>query len=524
MHKEIIPAIPKKIFDRISKNLVEPGATVLPGSECSDYPEGIPLPEGLRVRTVKGVELRFILDDERISETVRGRPTVAFVLEVARKRVRIQQLIGLGKFGEEEYREEFPGSHRLKETKEEVRPVTVGEALEDWYISRQNTFGPNTDKDYVRAIRNQLIPMKLPGGMIRDDDYVPPRPDYAPPQEWSLSRYEGGPVRSVDPSDTKILGHLAIHCLTDVTVNAIRTQLLCEVGIKRVNNIMAPLRGAIERQVAMKMVSVNPFDLVKPLKKTEVVLDDSDKSDRVSNRRRGKPLDQNNLDLPLPDDETGSFLQEEGDPDPLSVDDVFKVLSELDAPMKNQLTFAFWTGLRTGELIGLRVSDLQLENDRILIRRSVSRGIQKTTKTDKQRWVHLLPPAKAALLAQIKLMGAPGGWVFPNPFTRERWANESKITKRWTRALEKAGVRYRKPYQTRHTYASMLLSAGENIMYVAGQMGHADWSMLVKVYGRWLPSGAGTQAGAMVTTANINNWEHLGKLIDAGDALAAAVQ
>lgn len=50
-------------------------------------------------------------------------------------------------------------------------------------------------------------------------------------------------------------------------------------------------------------------------------------------------------------------------------------------------------------------------------------------------------------------------------------------------ALKKAGVRYRRPYQTRHTFASMLLSAGEHPMWVAQQMGHSDWTMIAQVYG-----------------------------------------
>lgn len=61
-------------------------------------------------------------------------------------------------------------------------------------------------------------------------------------------------------------------------------------------------------------------------------------------------------------------------------------------------------------------------------------------------------------------------------------------------AMKKAGVRYRRPYQTRHTYASMMLSAGEHPMWVAKQMGHTDWTMIVRVYGRWMPS-ADTDAG-----------------------------
>ncbi|MGT2493949.1 hypothetical protein ACU4GD_34295, partial [Cupriavidus basilensis] len=44
------------------------------------------------------------------------------------------------------------------------------------------------------------------------------------------------------------------------------------------------------------------------------------------------------------------------------------------------------------------------------------------------------------------------------------------------------------------TYASMMLSAGEHPMWVAKQMGHADWTMIARVYGRWMPS-ADAEAG-----------------------------
>lgn len=56
----------------------------------------------------------------------------------------------------------------------------------------------------------------------------------------------------------------------------------------------------------------------------------------------------------------------------------------------------------------------------------------------------------------------------------------SVILKHWQSVLRKAGVRYRNFYQTRHTYASLLLSAGENPMGMASQMGHADWGMIRK--------------------------------------------
>jgi integrase len=52
----------------------------------------------------------------------------------------------------------------------------------------------------------------------------------------------------------------------------------------------------------------------------------------------------------------------------------------------------------------------------------------------------------------------------------------------WVPAMKKAGVRYRRSYQTRHTYASMMLSADEHPMWVAKQMRHTDWSMIARVY------------------------------------------
>jgi len=74
------------------------------------------------------------------------------------------------------------------------------------------------------------------------------------------------------------------------------------------------------------------------------------------------------------------------------------------------------------------------------------------------------------------------------PRTGQRWTDRSIREKMWQPALRRAKVRYRRPYQTRHTYASMMLVAGENPMWVAKQMGHTDSSLTAKRYARWIPS------------------------------------
>lgn len=94
--------------------------------------------------------------------------------------------------------------------------------------------------------------------------------------------------------------------------------------------------------------------------------------------------------------------------------------------------------------------------------------------------------------------------MFHDPRTGEPWSGDKQIREwHWRALLKRAEVRYRYPYQTRHTYASTLLSAGENPVWVASQMGHKDWVMIVRTYGRWIPSvdpTAGEKVSAMICT------------------------
>lgn len=85
--------------------------------------------------------------------------------------------------------------------------------------------------------------------------------------------------------------------------------------------------------------------------------------------------------------------------------------------------------------------------------------------------------------AQMKLTT---GLVFKNEEETYLTAIEVR-NKWWIPILEKAGIKYRKPYQTRHTYASMMLSAGEPLTWVASQMGHASVVTTAKRYVRWIP-------------------------------------
>ena len=71
-----------------------------------------------------------------------------------------------------------------------------------------------------------------------------------------------------------------------------------------------------------------------------------------------------------------------------------------------------------------------------------------------------------------------GPWVDERPFRRSYW----------TPTIKRLGIRYRKPYQCRHTNATMRLMAGQRLGYAAQQMGHTV-DMFVHTYTRWINDG-----------------------------------
>jgi integrase len=84
----------------------------------------------------------------------------------------------------------------------------------------------------------------------------------------------------------------------------------------------------------------------------------------------------------------------------------------------------------------------------------------------------------------------PHGLIFPDPKTGERWVDDwTPREMYWRPVLKRLGIRYRSPYQTRHTYATMMLMAGVNPAFAARQMGHSV-QMFLRTYAKWIDSGA----------------------------------
>ncbi|MBA1202662.1 integrase [Pseudomonas capeferrum] len=70
------------------------------------------------------------------------------------------------------------------------------------------------------------------------------------------------------------------------------------------------------------------------------------------------------------------------------------------------------------------------------------------------------------------------------------WIREPSVTiKHFKLALKALGIRERRQYDTRHTYATMCLMAGMNPAFIANQLGHSV-EMLLSTYAKWISSSS----------------------------------
>jgi integrase len=176
------------------------------------------------------------------------------------------------------------------------------------------------------------------------------------------------------------------------------------------------------------------------------------------------------------------------DIDPFSLDEIGVFLSNVRVDFKNYYTVRFFTGLRTAEIDGLQWKYVDLEKGLIRVRETLVNGYFETTKTsESMRDVIMSKPVYDALKAQFEITGHKNGLVFCSrtglPLSRNNVMNRI-----WYPTLRRLNLKRRKPYQTRHTTATLWLAAGENPEWIARQMGHSTTRMLFTVYSRYIPN------------------------------------
>ena len=184
------------------------------------------------------------------------------------------------------------------------------------------------------------------------------------------------------------------------------------------------------------------------------------------------------------------------DVDPFTLDEVRTILEKVRPDFKNYFTVRFFTGLRTSEVDGLQWRFVDFERRQILIRETIVRGEPGEAKTvGSVREVQMSEPVFEALQAQQKVTGH-GRYVFCN--SNGAPLDHNNVCKRvWYPLLRFLGITQRRPYQTRHTAATLWLAAGEAPEWIARQLGHTSTEMLFRVYSRFVPNLTRRDGSAM---------------------------
>ncbi|MDM8535992.1 tyrosine-type recombinase/integrase [Desulfobacterales bacterium HSG17] len=152
------------------------------------------------------------------------------------------------------------------------------------------------------------------------------------------------------------------------------------------------------------------------------------------------------------------------------------------------------TGMRFGECLGLKWKDVDFDNRSIDVSRTFSRCKIDVPKNGKSRTVDMSNQLTAVLqkFKEQKKAEVNGStfpeWVFTNskgnPLDMNNWRKRV-----FYRTLKTAGVRQVRVHDLRHTYATLLIQAGESLAYVRDQLGHHSIQVTVDIYGHLTPGG-----------------------------------
>lgn len=165
---------------------------------------------------------------------------------------------------------------------------------------------------------------------------------------------------------------------------------------------------------------------------------------------------------------------------PLNRDEIDQVISFLEPHYKPFFITMSSTGARPSELLALRWSNIDLENGSINIQFGRVAGIEDTPKTKSAvRLLQLSPSAKASIASRPRTCD----YVFTR---REGDApiNNRDISRAWTRACQRSGVRHERAYLLRHSFGSWLLDEGLPVTFVSKTLGHASVDITMKLYVR----------------------------------------
>ena len=173
---------------------------------------------------------------------------------------------------------------------------------------------------------------------------------------------------------------------------------------------------------------------------------------------------------------------------PFSFDEMKLILTELqnninsrqnivDIDLLHFLYIAFLTGARTGEILALNWEDIDFKNNKILITKSLTQSGKITTPKTRSsvRYIDMLEPLTEYLQKHRKDNG------------RIVQTKLNALRMQFYDLLNHLGLKMRVLYNTRHTFASLMLSNNEEPLWVCAMLGHKNLNITYSHYAKFIP-------------------------------------
>lgn len=174
---------------------------------------------------------------------------------------------------------------------------------------------------------------------------------------------------------------------------------------------------------------------------------------------------------------------------PFNLKEIELLLNNCDGWFRNFLGIAFFTGARTGEVLGLEWKDISFIDNTICISRTRTLGMTKKPKTKSSiRTIDMIAQCEFYLKEQRKITGLSEN-IFISPRKKnDKIYNSTSLFNMWNELLKKCCLEYRSIYQTRHSFASNMLSNKEDIFWVSQMLGHKNINITSEKYSMYIRS------------------------------------
>ena len=180
------------------------------------------------------------------------------------------------------------------------------------------------------------------------------------------------------------------------------------------------------------------------------------------------------------------------DIDPFTAEERDRLLEELTGSRRLFYTIRFFTGMRPSEVIALTWDDYR--DGEFKVTKAYVAGELRPTKTSVERSVPVHERIKAELKNVVR--GIRNRHIVLNS-NGDHFTTPQELSRSFNRARKKLGIRYRSPYNVRHTTASMMLSAGMKPGYCARILGHST-QMFFSTYARWIDNDENIKQAEML--------------------------